>query len=286
MIMPLVSVVVPAHNEEAVVGQGLDRLLSGAKPGELDVIVVANACTDGTAQVARRRGVRVLETAIAGKGHALKIGDAACRVFPRLYVDADVELTLGAVRALMTALQTPGALACAPEPDWELDGVSGLARRVHRVHNALIGPHRALAGVGVYGLTEQGHDRVFPLPDVIADDEWVHRSFDPSERRVVTQARSVVRPARTLRAHLRRRVRVRVGNRQLDELGRPSRTGPLEMRGVATILAGRTVGIGDVLVYLAVKIVERALTARQLRRSGEHVGWAGDDRIRSSQVPR
>ncbi|MFD2356325.1 hypothetical protein ACFSTC_54245 [Nonomuraea ferruginea] len=71
-------------------------------------------------------------------------------------------------------------------------------------------------------LTEEGHRRVFPLPDVISDDGYVDGSFTGGERVVVTEARSVVRPARTVRAHLARRVRVRQGNRQLAR-PRPAR---------------------------------------------------------------
>jgi len=49
----------------------------------------------------------------------------------------------------------------------------------------LIAPSRVLAGVGVYVLSKDGHARVFPLPDIISDDGWVHRSFTPLERTVV-----------------------------------------------------------------------------------------------------
>src|SRR3954468_18969395 len=60
---PAVSIVIPAHNEEAVIAGNLRRLLDGSKPGEFDVIVVANACTDGTAAAAAAvEGVRVLDT--------------------------------------------------------------------------------------------------------------------------------------------------------------------------------------------------------------------------------
>ena len=45
----VVSIVVPAHNEEAVIAANLRRLLEGSAPGEFDVVVVANACADGTA---------------------------------------------------------------------------------------------------------------------------------------------------------------------------------------------------------------------------------------------
>ena len=59
--MPI-SVVIPAHDEEAVVGRCLAALLDGARPGELDVVVVCNGCTDATADIARGfgRGVRVV----------------------------------------------------------------------------------------------------------------------------------------------------------------------------------------------------------------------------------
>ncbi|GAA1013560.1 hypothetical protein Aple_087700 [Acrocarpospora pleiomorpha] len=266
------GVVIPAHNEAAVLGRTLARLLAEAAPGELDVVVVANACTDGTAEIAKDAGARVIETPVPGKTHALRLGDAACRVFPRVYLDADVELSTASVRALAAALARPGVLAAAPMPVWELAGSGWLARRVHRVHDQLIGPRRALAGVGVYALSETGHNRIFPLPDVIADDELVHRSFTPAERAVVPEARSVIRPARTVRAHLNRRVRVRQGNRQLAELGLPAREGRLGVRSLVALVGRRAVSPLDAACYLAVLVADRALAAR--RRGG--ITWATD----------
>src|SRR5689334_15826558 len=88
-----VSIVIPAHNEEAVIARNLRRLLDGSAPGEFDVIVVANACSDGTAAAAKQvEGVRVVETVEAGKPNALRLGDQECRVYPRAYLDADVGL--------------------------------------------------------------------------------------------------------------------------------------------------------------------------------------------------
>ncbi len=224
--LPIVSVVIPAHNEQAVIGSNLRRLLDGAAPGELDVVVVANACSDGTAELARSAGVRVIETDTPGKVNALRLGDDTCLTFPRAYVDADVGLTVDGLRTLVEATRRPGVLACAPVPRLDLAGVGSVARRVHRVHDQLVAPGRALAGVGVYVLTETGHARVFPMPDVISDDGWAHNSFAPDERVVVHQVQSVVRPARTVRAYLNRRVRVRTGNRQLAALGSTGAAGP------------------------------------------------------------
>jgi glycosyltransferase involved in cell wall biosynthesis len=279
--VPLVSIVIPAHNEAAVIGHNLRRLLDGTTPGEFDVIVVANACGDRTAEVAAATGVRVLETPIPGKVPALRLGDDACRTFPRIYLDADVELTAESVRALVRACARPGVLACAPVPELDLAQVDRLARRVHRVHDRLIAPTRALAGVGVYVLTEAGHDRVFPMPDVIADDGWVHASFAPTERVVVSEARSVVRPARTVAAHLNRRVRVRRGNRQLAALKSPGAAaaeGRPGLGSLARLVRRREVGPVDAACYLSVLVVDRALS--RIRR--DKGGWGSDLSTRSA----
>lgn len=272
---PVVSVVIPAHNEEAVIRDCLGRLLEGTAQGEFDVVVVANACTDRTAEVATGFGVRVLRTPTPGKPNALRIGDEVCRVFPRVYLDADVAITADSIRRLVQAAGRPGILACAPLPELDLVGVGPVAMRLHRVHEQLIAPHRALAGAGVYLLTEQGHARVFPVPDVISDDGWVHGSFGRAERAVVRQARSVVRPARTVAAHLRRRVRVRQGNRQLAELGRLPAEGRLKLRALLALIARRTVSPLDVTCYLAVLVADRSVT-RMRSHWGGQIRWGTD----------
>jgi hypothetical protein len=50
------SVVVPAHNEEALLPRGLRAITAAAErtAGDVEVIVVTNRCTDSTAALARR----------------------------------------------------------------------------------------------------------------------------------------------------------------------------------------------------------------------------------------
>ena len=273
---PAVSIVIPAHNEEAVIAGNLRRLLDGSRPGEFDVIVVANACTDGTAAAAGTvPGVRVLDTEVPGKPNALRMGDAECATFPRVYLDADVRLDAASVRELVATCAQPGVLACAPVPDLDLTGAGPVVRRVHKVHDALIGPHRALAGVGVYVLTEAGHERVFPMPDVISDDGLVHASFAPHERVVVRTAHSVVRPAATVRSYLNRRVRVRRGNKQLVELGHTGRgaEGRITLGALGRLVRDRRVSVVDSGCYLTVLVLDRALTRL---RDGRGDVWASD----------
>lgn len=269
----MASIVIPAHNEEAVIEANLRRLLATAEPGEFDVVVVPNNCRDRTAEIARAVGVRVVETPIGGKAHALALGDEACTAFPRMYLDADVELTADSVRALVAGSEAPGVLAVAPSLRLDLAGVRPFTKRVHRVHDALVAPNRALAGVGCYVLTKDGHARVFPMPgDLISDDGWVHASFAPQERIVVPQAQTVVRPARTVRAYLNRRVRVRQGNRQLAALGRAYPEGRLGPRSLVRLVTGRRVGLLDAACYLTVLAVDRMMT----RARGGRTRWGSD----------
>src|SRR6185312_1201240 len=53
--LSMISVVIAAHNEARVIGGCLDALLADAGPDDLDIVVVANGCTDDTAAVAARR---------------------------------------------------------------------------------------------------------------------------------------------------------------------------------------------------------------------------------------
>lgn len=62
------GVVVPAHNEQDLLPSCLARL------GDALVVVVADACTDRTAEVARRAGAVVVETAARNVGAARAAG--------------------------------------------------------------------------------------------------------------------------------------------------------------------------------------------------------------------
>jgi cellulose synthase/poly-beta-1,6-N-acetylglucosamine synthase-like glycosyltransferase len=70
------AVLVPAHNEESVIARLLASLHELEYPRELvDVCVVADNCTDATAELARSFGVRVCErvdTTQQAKGYALR----------------------------------------------------------------------------------------------------------------------------------------------------------------------------------------------------------------------
>ncbi len=70
------DIVVPAHNEEAGISRTVANLSAVDWPGPFRrIVVVADNCTDGTAERAREAGATVLvrtDPSLRGKGHALK----------------------------------------------------------------------------------------------------------------------------------------------------------------------------------------------------------------------
>lgn len=208
--------VIPANNESRVIGRTLGTLLDGASPGELEVVVACNACTDRTADIARSfDGVVVLEIPEAGKPGALNAADAVATVFPRVYLDADVEVSADSLRAAVEVLEAGPALASAPGLVVRMSGASRLVRAYYRAWLTLAYTNRDLIGAGFYALTEAGHRRIRPFPPIIADDLYVRSMFAPGERTSVGSGRFVVRPPLDLRSLVDVKVRRAVGNRQM-----------------------------------------------------------------------
>ena len=50
---PIGSVAIPAHNEATVIRRLLDTLLHDTIAGEIEMAVVCNGCSDGTADIVR-----------------------------------------------------------------------------------------------------------------------------------------------------------------------------------------------------------------------------------------
>lgn len=102
-IPPRVTVVVPAHNEEAVVGATVRHLAGRLRSGDR-VLVVADNCTDATADVARASGADVTERfnpIRRGKGFALAHAFHSLAHHPPdvvFVLDADCRTAPGTIR--------------------------------------------------------------------------------------------------------------------------------------------------------------------------------------------
>src|SRR5690349_10123474 len=99
------TVIVPAHNEEMVIGSTVQSLMAAAGP-HVEILVVADNCTDRTAEVSRNLGAQVAERAdkdLRGKGYALAFARDWLRKSPPaavIVLDADCRTDRKSLNAL------------------------------------------------------------------------------------------------------------------------------------------------------------------------------------------
>jgi len=268
----VLSVIIPAHDEEA----HLPGLLKALCVDGLELVVVANGCTDRTAEEARRACPRavIVEIDEASKTAALRAGDAAAHHFPRFYLDADIGIGFDDLLHLAGLLRGTGLLAVAPSVVFDSSGCSRLVQAFYRALPLLAQVNGSIAGTGCMGLTQEGRGRFDAWPEVLADDFFLDGLFSSAEKERAPGAMATVRTPVDARDLLRRRERVVWANWQVRSLGlrvHEHRRGPAVLNA-ALKHPERALDIG---VFALVAVVVRIrVRIRRLRR--QEVGWNRD----------
>jgi glycosyltransferase involved in cell wall biosynthesis len=103
---PELSVVVPVRDGQAVLPALLDSLAAQEQPRErFEVVVVDSASRDASAEVAERRGARVVREPVPGRARARNAGAAVARGAALAFVDADCAAVPGWLGALARGLE-------------------------------------------------------------------------------------------------------------------------------------------------------------------------------------
>ncbi|MAM86230.1 MAG: hypothetical protein CME36_02845 [unclassified Hahellaceae] len=293
------SVVIPAHNEAAVIGRCLSSLLSSYEAGDatadagLQVVVVCNGCRDDTAAIARSFQSRfhqllVVETGTASKSVALNLGDEHADHFPRVYLDADIVTSFAALRSAAKALEASEALLCvAPEMRVDTSQSSLSVRAFYSVWLRL--PYFTdgrMVGSGVYILSRQGRERFDRFPDIISDDGFVRSRFEKHERQTIPGSSFTVQAPANLPSLINIKTRVRTGNMELEcRYPGASIGGETTGGAVASLVRARPHLLPAVLLYVMVQ----RLTLRRARArvaTGEFSHWERDDSSRQRPATR
>ncbi|RCV51957.1 glycosyltransferase family 2 protein [Marinitenerispora sediminis] len=173
-----ISVIVPAFNEEAVIGRCLEALVGQTSPVD-EILVVDNNSTDGTAEVAARfedRGVRVVREPRQGliparnRGFDEATGDVLGRIDADTVVERDWSQRLreAAADPTVSAVTGPSWFYDAPLPRANLAAHRLFCHRVNRVlsgYPMLWGSNMALTRECWQELREH----VCPGPDIFED---------------------------------------------------------------------------------------------------------------------
>lgn len=187
----MLSVIVPASNEEALIGRCLGALFASDPAGvPVEAVVVANGCRDRTAAVAQEMeetaraagwGLVVLDLAQGGKPGALNAGDAAARGGMRAYLDADVVVSPALVAALVAVL-TRAAPVYASGTPMVPRAESAVTRAYARFWQRLPFARSPAPGYGLFAVNAAGRERWGAFPAIISDDSFVRMQFLPEER--------------------------------------------------------------------------------------------------------
>jgi len=115
---PELSIIIPAYNEERRLGRALARIESyfaakpsGIGPGSVEVIVVDDGSTDGTARVGQDWARRmpslrlVSRSANRGKGYSVREGILEARGRVALFTDADLSAPIEESEKLLAAIR-------------------------------------------------------------------------------------------------------------------------------------------------------------------------------------
>lgn len=194
--LPVLTIVVPANNEEAYLHHCLQALMaSEPTTSPVQVLVIANACTDKTVEVARsfednasRLGwtMRIVDLAQPGKLNALNVGDELASGELRMYLDADVVVSPVLVRMVVEALTaTSNPLYASGRPQIP-DANSMVTRAYARFWQMLPFARSEAPGFGLFAVNAAGRSRWGRFPNIISDDTYVRLLFAPHERQGVS----------------------------------------------------------------------------------------------------
>lgn len=280
----MVSIIIPAHNEEQVIGFTLRELAPGVNSGEVEVIVVCNGCSDNTVGVVESFGPAIIciETTTASKSNALNLGDAVASGFPRFYQDADVVLTMDAVQQVAQVLQSGPFLAAAPKMQMALGGSSWPVQAYYAVWQQLPYVREGMIGVGVYALSQEGRKRFDSFPDIIADDGYIRSLFKSHERTTVATCSSLVQAPANMQGVLKIKTRSRLGGYELQQKFPELLQNEEKNYGSAMLeLSARITLWPKIPIYLLVNIIAR-IRAKKHAQKYSFTGWERDDSSRKN----
>ena len=197
----MISFVVPAYNEERLIGATLDAIHAAAReiaqPYEL--VVANDASTDNTADIARAHGARVVDCHHRQIARVRNTGARASTGDILIFVDADTLVSAAVVRASLDAIAA-GAVGGGATVDVEgtlpwwgppvLWAVSGFMRVMHWAAGCYVfATRQAFEAAGGFD------ERVF-----VSEEIFLSRALQKIGR-VVILREEVVTSGRKLRTH-------------------------------------------------------------------------------------
>jgi glycosyltransferase involved in cell wall biosynthesis len=233
----MLSIIIPAHNEEQLIVTTLSCLLADEQLTRCQFYIVCNGCTDNTVTLIRSFiqtqnvclksrfiDIEIIETDIASKTNALNIGIKNLTTEQVVLLDADIKIQGSEVNELIAQLKQLKLLAVAPKVSFNYQRSSFFSRLYYRMSSqSFYNQYHRLSNV--IALSNSGIERIKYLPDIIADDEFIRRRFDMSEYKIIDDVLFEFTCPKTIKSLLQVLTRVERGNLQLTKLNYHDNTG-------------------------------------------------------------
>jgi glycosyltransferase involved in cell wall biosynthesis len=220
-----VCVIIPVRDEAEVLPTSLRSLLRQDFSGVMRLIISDNGSTDKTIEVAKSWADRfeqaghevwILHLPQGNKPAALNAADGPAAALPRIYLDADIELSANCVTEVVAALTSnSGVMMCCPQ--LQIAPTRGwFSRRWGRVWTQLPWVSQDAIGGGVYAVSAEGRRRWQRFPNIVAEDAFVQVQFRREERQVLPNCQFLIRLPDDFSDLVAIRTRQIRGNRELS----------------------------------------------------------------------
>lgn len=266
--------IIPAHNE----AKNLSRLLPLLENDHtLEIIVVCNACTDGSEEICSLfPNVKLLSTTVPSKINALNSGDCNAKYFPRFYMDADIIISSEDIHKTALKMTKCNALACAPKLTVDFNKRPFLIKNYYKVWLSTPYCKKGMIGSGIYGISEEGRKRFKNFPQIISDDGFIRLLFNKSERVIDHNSTFIIQAPWNLKNLFKIKIRSHLGNFELNdkypELRNNENTNNKRFLLKELIRPWKTLNI---LIYIFLKFIIKKIAKRKFNNNDIY-GWARD----------
>lgn len=221
------SIIIPAYNEENVIANTLSSMLADNHLVNVEFILVCNGCHDATKDrvdnfvlsnqselKSKSITFHTLDTSTASKTNAVNIGNQAAQFPERILVDADILVSGECLVTLHREMLEQQALVASPKIQYQYQRSDFWVRHYYRVASQS-NYNQKMRISNVICLSKEAVSKLIPLPEVIADDDYIRRQFTASEKWVSHACQYEFICPTKLRSLLKALTRVHHGNQQL-----------------------------------------------------------------------